>query len=95
MALERTPENIHAATVIRLQTVYTALQQAIPLLEKAVAAATPANRDDALETLANARAALAVADGRSTDIPDGLRRSRVLADEHQTRRFLEMSMRGD
>lgn len=94
MTLERTPENLHAAAMIRLQVLYTAMQQALPLLEKAANAATPANREDAMEMLENARAAVAIADGRSVEIPDGLRRSRMLADEGMTRRFLAISAGG-
>jgi uncharacterized membrane protein (UPF0127 family) len=95
MTLERTPENLHAAAMIRLQVLYTALQGAIVTLARAVPAnkADP-NYEDRLEVLQNARAALAIADGKSTEIPDGLRRSRMLTDEGMTRRFLAISAEG-
>jgi hypothetical protein len=91
MTLERTPENLHAAAMIRLQVLYTALQGAMGTLAAAVPDKSDPNYEDRLEVLQNARAALAVADGKSTDIPDSLRRSRMLADEHMTRSFLKIS----
>lgn len=87
-----TDTQIHVATLMRLQTVVTALQEALPTLQRASLDGMKrvSHTDEATQALKLARAALDVAFGKSTEIPEELRRADILHDAGRTTRFLSL-----